>query len=118
MLGKTIMLNRVQYTVIGVVPDMTAFVTTAQVWVPLYWTDEDTVVRANHNYIGIAKLKPGVSVTRAQADMTAISNRLALQYPDENKDWGALVVPLHEDMIGDVRSSLLVLLGAVSRWCC
>ncbi len=46
--------------------------------------------------------------------MTAISKRLALQYPDENKDWGALVRPLQEDMIGDVRSSLLVLLGAVA----
>jgi predicted permease len=114
VIGRTILLNRVQYTVIGIVPDLTAFVTTAQVWVPLYWTAEDTVVRANHNYSGIAKLKPGVSVARAQADMTAISTRLALQYPDENKDWGALVVPLHEDMVGDVRASLMILLGAVA----
>jgi predicted permease len=114
VIGQTIMLNRIPHTVIGVVPDLTAFSTRTQVYVPLYWTDKDTIVRANHSYLGIAKLRPGVDVAQAQADMTAISNRLALQYPDENKDWGALVVPLHEDMIGDVKSSLLVLLGAVA----
>ena len=86
----------------------------AQVWVPLSWTAASRAVRANHNYRGIAKLKPGVDVARAKADMDAISKRLEAQYPDENKDWGALVLPLQEDMIGDARASLLVLLGAVA----
>ena len=72
------------------------------------------MIRNNHNYRGIAKLTPGVDVTRAQADLDAISKRLELAYPDDNKDWGALVRPLQEDMIGDVRPSLLVLLGAVA----
>ena len=81
---------------------------------PLAWTAEEQATRNNHNYLGIAKLKPGVDVARAQADMTAISKRLEAQYPDDNKDWGALVRPLQDDMIGDVRTSLLVLLGAVA----
>jgi putative ABC transport system permease protein len=59
-------------------------------------------------------LKPDVSVDAAQADLDAISARLAEQYPAENKDWGALVVPLQDDLVGDARSSLLMLLSAVA----
>ena len=114
IIGKTITLNRVPHTVIGVVPPVSTFVETAQVWVPLSWTAEDRAIRNNHNYRGIAKLKPGVEVARAQADLDAISKRLELAYPDDNKEWGALVRPLQEDMIGDVKASLLVLLGAVA----
>lgn len=113
-IGKTIVLNRVPHTVVGVVPDMPVFIERAQVYVPLAWTDKERATRSNHNYRGIARLKPGIDVARAQADMTAISKRLEAQYPDDNKDWGALVRPLQEDMIGDVRRSLLVLLGAVA----
>jgi predicted permease len=113
-LGATILLNRVPHTIIGVVPDAPVFVERVQVYVPLAWSAEERAVRNNHNYRGIAKLRPGVDVVRAQNDMTAISKRLEAQYPDDNKDWGALVVPLREDLIGDVRDSLLVLLGAVA----
>ena len=113
-IGKTIVLDRLSYTVIGVVPDALAFFNRVQIYVPLAWTAGDRAIRNNHNYSGIAKLKPGVDVARAQADMTTISKRLEVQYPEDNKDWGALVRPLQEDMIGDVRTSLLVLLGAVA----
>ena len=51
---------------------------------------------------------------QAQADLTRISKRLDAQYPADNKDWGALVVPLQEDLVGDARPALLVLLGAVA----
>ena len=113
VLGKTITLDRVPHTIVGVVaPPVTAEET--QAWLPLQWTAEEQAVRNNHNYLGVAKLKPGIEVARAQADLTAISDRLAVQYPDDNKGWGALVRPLQEDMIGDVRTSLLVLLGAVA----
>jgi putative ABC transport system permease protein len=114
IIGKTITLNRVPHTVIGVVPPVTTFVSRVQVWVPLAWPAETRAVRNNHNYSGIAQLKRGVDVVRAQADLDAISKRLEVAYPDDNQDWGALVLPLQEDMIGDVRSSLLVLLGAVA----
>jgi putative ABC transport system permease protein len=113
-IGKTILLNRIPHTVIGVVPDAPVFIDQAQVYVPLAWTAEERAVRNNHNYRGIAKLRPGIDVARANADLTAISKRLEAQYPEDNKDWGALVVPLQDDMIGDVRQSLLVLLGAVA----
>jgi putative ABC transport system permease protein len=114
VIGRSITLNGVPHTVIGVVPDGRAVTTRVQVYVPLAWTAADTVVRNNHNYNGIAKLKPGISVARAQSDMDAIARRLETQYPDDNKDWGVLVRPLQEDMVGQARSSLLVLLGAVA----
>ncbi|HSL71724.1 MAG TPA: ADOP family duplicated permease, partial [Longimicrobiales bacterium] len=95
-------------------PDAPVFINRAQVYVPLAWTAEERATRNNHNYLGIAKLRSGIDVARAQADMSAISKRLEAQYPDDNKDWGALVRPLQEDMIGGVRTSLLVLLGAVA----
>ena len=114
IIGQTITLNRVPHTVIGVAPPITTFAHRAQVFVPLAWTAEDRAVRNNHNYLGIAQLRRGVDVARAQADMDALSTRLEAAYPDDNKEWGALVRPLQEDMIGDVKSSLLVLLGAVA----
>src|SRR5207302_1400683 len=94
--------------------DRVRFPIEAELWVPLVWTAKDRAVRGNHNYVVIARLKPGVDVPRAQADMTTISNRLEQQYPADDKGWGALVLALHEDLVGDVRWPLLVLLGAVA----
>ena len=114
IIGKTITLDRVPHTVIGVLPPWSSFATRQQVWVPLAWTAKERAIRNNHNLSAIAKLKSGVDVAQAQGDMDAISKRLEAAYPDDNKDWGALVRPLQEDMVGDVRTSLLVLLGAVA----
>ncbi len=114
IIGKTITLDGMPHEVIGIVPDAPVFINRAQVWVPLAWTPEDRVVRSNHNYRAIAKLKAGVTVERAQVDLTAVNDRLARQYPEDNTDWGGLVRPLQQDLVGDVRESLFVLLGAVA----
>jgi len=114
IIGRTIVLNRVPHTVIGIVPEATSFVDGAQVWVPLAWTGEERAERANHNYRGIAQLKRGVTVAAAQAELDAISKQLAVQYPEDNTDWGALIVPLQDDMVGPVKTSLFLLLGAVA----
>jgi putative ABC transport system permease protein len=114
VIGRTITLDRRPYTVIGIVPDLTAVMDNVQVFVPLSWTPQERATRANHNYRGIAKLKPGIDVARANGDMAAISKRLEAEYPEDNKDWGALVRPLQDDMIGDARSSLMILLGSVA----
>jgi predicted permease len=113
IVGKTILLDMMPHTVVGVVP-APSFLDEVQVWTPLRWGPKDRSQRANHNYRAVAKLKEGVPVATAQAELDAISTRLQQQYPAENKDWGALVVPLHEDLVGDARLSLLVLLGAVA----
>jgi predicted permease len=113
IVGRTILLDLAPYTVIGVVP-APSFLEEVQVWLPLRWGPKDRNERANHNYRAVAKLKSGVAVATAQAELDAISRRLEQEYPADNKDWGALVLPLHEDLVGDARLSLLVLLGAVA----
>jgi putative ABC transport system permease protein len=119
IVGKNITLNAQAFTVIGVMgPDFEFPISTdpslqAQMWKPLAWTDQERAIRDNHNYAAIARLKRGISVKQAQIEMDAISARLAQQYPDDNKGWGAVAVPLHEDLVGDVRPALLILLGAV-----
>src|SRR5947199_10014800 len=78
------------------------------------WSDERRAVRVNHNYMVIGRLKPEVSVEQAKEDLSAISARLEQQYPEDDKGWGATLLPLREQLVGDVRPALLVLLGAVA----
>ncbi|MFZ1160489.1 MAG: ABC transporter permease, partial [Candidatus Sulfotelmatobacter sp.] len=78
------------------------------------WTDQERAVRGEHHSIVIARLKPGVDLKQAQAEMNTISGRLQQLYPDDDKGWGAVVVPLQDDLVSDVRPALLVLLGAVA----
>jgi predicted permease len=113
IVGRSISLNGDSYTVVGIVPQRAAHPENTALWVPLVWTPQERAVRSNHTYLAIAHLKPGVDRNAAQAEMTTISKRLELQYPEDNKGWGALVLPLHEDLVGDVKQALLVLLGAV-----
>lgn len=111
--GQYITLDGQKYLVTGVLPRSFTFPDFAQAWTPFGWTDKDRAVRGNHNDVVIARLKPGVDLKQAQAEMNTISQRLEQLYPEDDKGWGAVVVPLHDDMVGNVRPALLVLLGAV-----
>ncbi|MGE0812359.1 MAG: ADOP family duplicated permease [Vicinamibacterales bacterium] len=111
-IGQTLLLDRQPYTIVGVVPTP-SFLDQVKVWMPLAWTAEERAERANHNYRALARLRPGVTVAEAQAELDLVSRRLEAQYPEDNTGWGALVVPLHDDLVGDARPALLVLLGAV-----
>ena len=112
-LGRTVTIDGVPHTIVGVTPTP-SFLNQVQLFVPLQWNAKERAIRNNHNYRGVATLKPGVTVASAQADLTAVSEGLARQYPADNKDWGALVVPLQDDLVSDARTALLVLLGAVA----
>ena len=114
VIGRPMTIAGVPRTVIGVVPTAPAFVDTVQIWLPLAWTAEERAVRNNHNYRSVARLKPGVDVATAQADLSTIARRLEEQYPADNNDWGALVLRLQDDIVGTTRSALFVLLGAVA----
>ena len=78
------------------------------------YTDERRAVRDNHNDAVAARLKPGVSLAQAQSEMDAISQRLEREYPQANTGWGATVVPLQELIVGDIRTTLVMLLAAVA----
>ena len=113
IVGKQITLNNEAYDVVGVMGPEFRYPSWARLWAPMGMTAKEAVVRGEHHYRVIARLKPGVSVQQAQADLGTIAQRLAQQYPADDKGWGALVVPLREQMVGDVKPMLLVLLGAV-----
>jgi putative ABC transport system permease protein len=113
IVGRDILLNSQPYSVVGVMPESFRFPGNALLWVPLAWSNEERAVRGNHNYSVIARLKPGVTIERAKSELSNISARLELQYSEDDKGWGATLVPLREQLVGDVRPALLVLFGAV-----
>ena len=114
IVGRNIEMDGQSYLVAGVMPASFQFPDFAQMWTPMAWTDKERAVRGEHHSVVVARLKPGVDLKQAQAEMNTISGRLEQQYPEDNKGWGAVVVPLHDDMVSDVRPALLVLLGAVA----
>jgi len=114
VVGRNILLDGETYSVVGVMPETFRFPVWAKIWIPLAWTDETRAVRGNHNYLVIARLKKGVDIRQAQAELSAISTRLEQLYPEDDKGWGAVILPLREELVGDVRPALLVLFGAVA----
>ena len=114
VVGHDINLEGQPYLVAGVMPSNFQFPDFAKMWTPMAWTDQERAVRGEHHSIVIARLKPGVDLNQAQAEMNTISDRLQQQYPDDDKGWGAVVVPMQQDLVSDVRPALLVLLGAVA----
>ncbi|HEY6946130.1 MAG TPA: ABC transporter permease [Candidatus Acidoferrum sp.] len=114
IVGRTISFDRQGYTVIGLMPKSFRFPSWAKLWVPAAWTADERANRNNHNSTAIGRLKPGFTLSTAQAEMDAISHRLAAIYPKEDAGWGAVVLPLRDNEMSDVRTPLLVLLGAVA----
>ncbi len=101
------------FSIVGVMPPGFAFPRRTEVWVPI-----DTVVPASpsrtaHNYQAVGRLRPEVSLTQAQAELDGIAAALAREHPEANRGKGARVVPLHDLLVGDHRTTLWILLGAV-----
>jgi putative ABC transport system permease protein len=114
IIGKPVTLNGVNHQVVGVMPGWFQFPTKEdELWVPMAFTTQQAASRGNHYLQVVARLKPGIDVKQAQAEMTTIASRLEQQYPDQNTNLGAVVVPLHEQVVGDIKPALLILLGAV-----
>jgi predicted permease len=115
--GRTMTLDGEAYAIVGIMPARFTVaswgVTARPIWVPVAYTDEQRAVRENHNAQVVARLKPGVTPAQAQSELDVISKRLEAQYPQANAGWGATVVPLQELIVGDVRTSLVMLLAAV-----
>jgi putative ABC transport system permease protein len=112
--GQSVNLDGQPYLVAGVMGPKFRFPDWAQYWTPMGWTDKERAVRGEHHYMVIARLKTNIPIPQAQALMNAISARLAQQYPEDDKGWGAVVIPLREQLVSDVRPALLILLGAVA----
>ncbi|HYY58645.1 MAG TPA: ABC transporter permease, partial [Pyrinomonadaceae bacterium] len=125
IIGKTVTLNSQPYTVVGVMPpgfkfpggeNMLSglqFSPKTEMWEPLALTGEELSNRGTHNMAVIARLKQGVTLRQAQADMSRVARRLEEQYPKFSKGIGVKLISLHEQVVGDVRPALLILLGTV-----
>jgi putative ABC transport system permease protein len=114
VIGRTVLLNSEPHTVIGVLPAGSAFDRAyAQIWRPL--TFEPANMTRNFHWFGaFAKLKPGVTLKQASAQMDAIGARIAQDYPDSNKGWGVGIDLFADTVVGtELRQSLYVLLSAV-----
>ncbi|HZE57370.1 MAG TPA: ABC transporter permease [Chthoniobacterales bacterium] len=112
---QTITLSDQTYTIVGVMPRGFAFPgTRTQVWTPVAFNAAERATRDTNFIDVVARLKPGVSLQQAQANMTAVAQSQAQRYPETNFGVGVKVVSLQEHMVGNVRPMLVVLLGAVA----
>ena len=115
IVGGTIMLNGVSHEVLGVMPETFLYPETAEFWVPLAPVgqfEELFTARGSYWLTIVGRLKAGITRSAAQSEMDAIASRLEA-YP-ANAGIGIRLVPVHEEIVGDVRRPLLILLGAVS----
>ncbi len=117
IVGQSVNLNGESYSIVGVMPpgvDLPGFDNWKdQLWVPIAFSSEEAKARGNHYLEVIARMKPGVTLQQARAEMQTITGRLAQQYPEENLRISSVVNPVHEEIVGDMKPALLILLGAV-----
>ena len=116
VLGRSVNFGNEPYTIIGVMPPQMFSPRTAEVWFPLTRRTADEVWQSRDNHPGLfgwGRLKQGVTIEKALAELKEIAGRLAKQYPDSNTGIGVTVTPLLENQVGDYRASLVLLLGAV-----
>jgi len=118
VIGRTITVDtygRREYTIVGVMPPGFSFPNRCEVWLPAGWNGIPTDRRGGHWLEVIARLKPGVTLDQAQAEMNAIQARLEQQYPDVLIGSQVAIVPLLEQTLGrNLRPALLVLWGVVA----
>ncbi len=116
ILGKTAGINGEPFSIVGVLPKDFKFPFAAEcdVLVPAVLGPDQLRYRGIHGYNGIARLKTGVALQQAQAEMALVSKQLEQQYPDSNAGHAANLIPLREDLSGTIRPALAILLGAVS----
>jgi putative ABC transport system permease protein len=114
VLGRTLRARGQTLTIVGVLPADFDFPEGAQLWLPLAPTSVQREKRGLLFLRTVARLRPGQDLAVAKAAMTTVGERLRRQYPDVLQDYGVVVRPLRDYLVGDIRPSLLILFGAVT----
>src|SRR5262245_35339333 len=115
IVGRTTLLNDIRYELIGVMPRAFAFRNReVDYWIPNNFGPDAAANRGSHFLNVVGRLKPDISLAAAREDMQAIARRLTEQYPDSNRELGIVLVPAKEEMLGNTRLQLLVLMGAAA----
>ena len=118
VIGRTVRLSDEPFTVVGVMPPSATVASwepmAVDVWLPLALSDEQLANRQNHNQRAVARLKSDVGLAAARTEMDTIAARLARRFPDtDGGGWGAMLTPMQDSIVGESRTMLLLLLGAV-----
>jgi predicted permease len=113
-LGQAVRMLDKSFSIAGVLPPQFHFPNKTDIWLPANVVFPETESRGGHNYRVVGRLRPDVSLEQAQAQMTAIGARLEQQYKNSNAGKSVAVTRLRDDMVGNVRLTLYLLLGAVA----
>jgi putative ABC transport system permease protein len=115
VVGKTLRLSGEDFIVIGVVPASLRLPDQREreLWTPIAFTENETTYRHVRFAEAVARLKPGVTLDQAQAEMTAIAGRLSQEHPNGNEGWTVRVTPMLDFAVGDARKILWILFSAV-----
>jgi putative ABC transport system permease protein len=111
--GRTVTFDNHRYTIAGILPPGFQFLRWADVWMPLGQFDDDLTEHVHHAFVAIARLKPGVTLSQATAEMRQLNEQSAIAYPIEHKNLGVLVEKLQDPSAEKLRNTLLVMFGAV-----
>jgi putative ABC transport system permease protein len=123
IVGRTVRLNDEPHVIAGVMPAGIDYPDKSRVWVPPHWRVPDDPLapgtdpsgQRTHSYFSvIARLRPGSTIAGAQVKMDAVAASLERDYPNENQNLGVIVTPLRDDLVADVRQSVLLLFAAVA----
>jgi putative ABC transport system permease protein len=120
VIGRQMQVNSRPFTVVGVLPPDFYFNTrSSDIWLTLGLKPADNLRKTQGRWMwAVARMKPGVSLKQARAEMKGMAQRLEIAYPEFDKGWGTDVEPLRDSFVGEVKTSLLVLLGAVTLLLC
>ena len=115
VLGRALVLDDKPYTVVGVMPARFLFPTpAAQLWVPFPLTAADRENRTGHTLFAVARVRDGVTLATARADLHGIAETLRRDFPASNKDWGITIIPAREALVGKTSDVLTAMGGAVA----
>ena len=113
VIGRTITLDSQRYTVTGVLPAGFHLLRWADLWMPIGQYQDNLSEHVHHVFIGVARLKPGVTLAQAQDEMKRLNEQESIKYPDSHKFFGVLVEPMEDPSAANLRGILIVLSGAV-----
>lgn len=111
--SKTIELNSERYDIIGVLPAWYTLPATADLWVPLNMAKDKIGTRGSHQWRAIGRVKNGVTIAQALADLQTIAARIEKQFPGSNRNVHAIVTPMRDDLVGNFQAQLWILFGSV-----
>ncbi|HEX4682214.1 MAG TPA: ABC transporter permease, partial [Gemmatimonadaceae bacterium] len=115
IVGQSITLDERPTTIIGIAPSTATYPQATDIFTPrVYQPSANPDARGMHQFFAVARLKDGVTVARAREEVRTIARRLGQQYPEMDSGFTANVVPLQEQLVGDLRRTLFAILGAVA----